>query len=119
MPSVDEHELDIPNGENNAENDEEQEQPEVEEQEFYVEGWFLYPRTDILFYFAQCYSLLHVNAYQNHFTWNLVEENVLLKPIDGPSSGHRDDKEQEKKPQEDEACGSEGKVSMLFYTYVA
>jgi hypothetical protein len=35
---VDENELDIPNGENNAENDEEQEQPEVEEQEFYVEG---------------------------------------------------------------------------------
>lgn len=36
----DEKELDIPNGESNAENDEEQEQPEVEEQEFYVEGWF-------------------------------------------------------------------------------
>lgn len=35
-----ENELDIPNGENNAENDEEQEQPEVEEQEFYVEGRF-------------------------------------------------------------------------------
>lgn len=35
---VDERELDIPNGENNAENEEEQEQPEVEEQEFYVEG---------------------------------------------------------------------------------
>jgi hypothetical protein len=36
--SLDERELDIPNGENNAENEEEQEQPEVEEQEFYVEG---------------------------------------------------------------------------------
>lgn len=35
---LDERELDIPNGENNAENEEEQEQPEVEEQEFYVEG---------------------------------------------------------------------------------
>jgi len=31
-------ELDIPNGENSAENEEEQEQPEVEEQEYYVEG---------------------------------------------------------------------------------
>lgn len=38
---VDEKELDIPNGENNAENEEEQEQPEVEEQEFYVEGLLL------------------------------------------------------------------------------
>lgn len=35
---VDEKELDIPNGENNAENEEEQDQPEVEEQEYYVEG---------------------------------------------------------------------------------
>ena len=34
----DDSELDIPNGENHAENEEEQEQPEVEEQEFYVEG---------------------------------------------------------------------------------
>lgn len=40
ITTIDENELDIPNGENNAENDEEQEQPEVEEQEFYVEGWF-------------------------------------------------------------------------------
>lgn len=37
---LDERELDIPNGENNAENEEEQEQPEVEEQEFYVEGLY-------------------------------------------------------------------------------
>lgn len=35
---LDDSELDIPNGENHAENEEEQEQPEVEEQEFYVEG---------------------------------------------------------------------------------
>jgi tyrosine 3-monooxygenase len=68
-----ENELDIPNGENNAENDEEQEQPEVEEQEFYVE----------------------------------VEENVYAKPMDGPSNGHREDKD-EKKPEEkeEEAAGS-------------
>jgi hypothetical protein len=43
ITSVDENELDIPNGENSAENDEEQEAPEVEEQEFYVEGWFSHP----------------------------------------------------------------------------
>lgn len=38
MCQSDERDLDIPNGENNAENEEEQEQPDVEEQEFYVEG---------------------------------------------------------------------------------
>ena len=40
----------------------------------------------------------------------LVEENVNLKPTDGPSNGHREEKQEEKKPEEDEACGSEGKV---------
>lgn len=63
--SVDENELDIPNGENNAENDEEQEQPEVEEQEFYVEGWFFSSANRFSVSFAKCNSLLHVNAYQN------------------------------------------------------
>lgn len=38
---LDEKELDIPNGENSAENEEEQDQSEVEEQEFYVEGLFI------------------------------------------------------------------------------
>lgn len=42
MIILDEKELDIPNGENNAENDEEQEQPEVDEQEYYAEGWFFH-----------------------------------------------------------------------------
>lgn len=60
---VDEKELDIPNGENNAENQDEQEQPEVEEQEFYVEGWFFHhklPRSfDVkcVFCFVTCRSL--------------------------------------------------------------
>lgn len=45
---LDEKELDIPNGENNAENDEEQpEQPEVDEQEYY-EGWFFHRGIDSL-----------------------------------------------------------------------
>ena len=43
----------------------------------------------------------------------LVEENVNLKPTDGPSNGHRDEKQDEKKPEEDEACGSEGKALIL------
>lgn len=38
MTISDDAEHDIPNGENNVENEEEQEQPDVEEQEFYVEG---------------------------------------------------------------------------------
>lgn len=43
--------------------------------------------------------------------WKLVEENVYAKPMDGPSNGHREDKD-EKKPEEkeeDEAAGSAGK----------
>jgi hypothetical protein len=39
MCVLDEKELDIPNGESNVENEEE-EQPEVDEQEYYVEGWY-------------------------------------------------------------------------------
>lgn len=97
LQSVDENELDIPNGENNAENEEEQEQTEVDEQDFYVEGLLLYPLL-FLYFFAKCVSL----------AWKLVEENVYLKPIDGPSNGQREEKEEEKKPQEDEASGSEG-----------
>lgn len=64
----DERELDIPNGENNAENEEEQDQPEVEEQEFYVEGWFsqasrfLIPLSvsSLLHVALNCASLSHI-----------------------------------------------------------
>lgn len=37
---VDENELDIPNGESNVENEEE-DQNDAEEQEYYVEGWYI------------------------------------------------------------------------------
>lgn len=56
---------------------------------------------------------MHVNAYLL-IAWKLVEENVNLKPIDGPSNGQREEKEEKKKPEEDEACGSEGKGSMFL-----
>lgn len=105
LQSVDENELDIPNGENNAENEEEQEQPEVEEQEFYVEGWF----SPSAIYFSLV-VLLNVIFCCMSTLIKLVEENVNLKPTDGPSNGQRDEKQEEKKPEEDEACGSEGKV---------
>lgn len=39
--------------------------------------------------------------------WKLVEENVYVKPMDGPSNGHHEEKD-EKKP-EDKAESSEGK----------
>lgn len=115
----DERELDIPNGENNAENEEEQDQPEVEEQEFYVEGWF-FPSSPVYFliqlslYF---YCMLH-SIFVINIAWKLVEENVYAKPMDGPSNGQREDKD-EKKPDEDEAASSsEGTVAMLYYYFM-
>lgn len=59
---LDEKELDIPNGENNAENDEEQEQPEVDEQEYYAEGWFFHREIGDVTVWRLCllYFLLHV-----------------------------------------------------------
>ncbi|CRK95715.1 CLUMA_CG009172, isoform A [Clunio marinus] len=69
-----ENELDIPNGENNTENDEEQEQPEVEEQEFYVE----------------------------------VEDDVYVKPVEGPSNGHQNEKKPEEKKEEEKSDDDSG-----------
>lgn len=45
-----------------------------------------------------------------NLAWKLVEENVYAKPMDGPSNGHREDKD-EKKPEEkeEEAAGSAGR----------
>lgn len=45
-----------------------------------------------------------------NLAWKLVEENVYAKPMDGPSNGHREDKD-EKKPEEkeEEAAGSSGR----------
>jgi hypothetical protein len=52
MCIIDENELDIPNGESNVENEDE-EQNEVEEQEYYVEGWYNFFNLAITFLCAQ------------------------------------------------------------------
>lgn len=44
--------------------------------------------------------------------WKLVEENVYAKPMDGPSNGHREEKDEKKpveKKEEEQAASSEGR----------
>jgi hypothetical protein len=40
----------------------------------------------------------------------LVEENVYVKPMDGPSNGQREDKDEKKEEQDEAASSSEGKL---------
>lgn len=56
--------------------------------------------------------LLHV-LFCYQCCMELVEDNVYVKPAEGPSNGHREEKDEKKPEEEKEATSSEGNYSEI------
>lgn len=57
-----------------------------------------------IFYCIWCYVI--------NIAWKLVEDNVYVKPTEGPSNGHHHDKDEKKTEEEKEATTSDGNYTI-------